>query len=110
MFYVNKNHVPPRCKIAKFSIVKLEIAHGSSHSMFCKGKGSGLGRGARRCCRRQQNGQVCLPLNADFYKQLPKAADSMFAVAVNSYKIYAEGRRLTLTYPRKDKKKSKEFP
>ena len=45
MFYINKNHVPPRCKIAKFSIVKLEIAHGSSHSMFCKGKGSGVGRG-----------------------------------------------------------------
>ena len=31
MFYINKNHVPPSCKIAKFCIVMSEIAHGSSH-------------------------------------------------------------------------------
>ena len=36
MFYINKNHMLPRYKIAKFSIVILEIAHGSSHPMFCK--------------------------------------------------------------------------
>ena len=33
---LNKNHVLPRCKIAIFSIVMSEIAHGSSHPMFCK--------------------------------------------------------------------------
>ena len=36
MFYINKHHVLQRCKIAKFSIVILEIAHGSSHPIFCK--------------------------------------------------------------------------
>ena len=35
MFYVKK-HVLPRCKIAKLSIVILDMAHGSSHTMFCK--------------------------------------------------------------------------
>ena len=28
MFHINKNHVLPRCKIAKFFIVMLEIARG----------------------------------------------------------------------------------
>ena len=36
MFRVHKNHVLSRCKIAIFSIVMLEIFHGSSHAMFRK--------------------------------------------------------------------------
>ena len=56
----------------------------------------GKGVGGRRCCRRPQNEQICVPQNADFYKNLPKAADLILAGAVNLYKIHAEGRRLTL--------------
>ena len=54
------------------------------------------GGGARRCCRRPQNEQICLPQNADFYKNLSKVADLIFAGAVDLYKIYAEGHKLTL--------------
>ena len=37
----------------------------------------------RRCCRRQQNEQICLPQNADFYKTVLTAADLIFARAVD---------------------------
>ena len=40
-------------------------------------------QGGRRCCRRPQNGQNCLPQKADFYKIVPKAADLIFAGAVD---------------------------
>ena len=36
MLYINKNHVLLRCKVTKFSVVMLKLAHGSSHPMFCK--------------------------------------------------------------------------
>ena len=51
----------------------------------------------RRCSRRPQNEQICLPQKADFYKNLS---------AVDLYKIYVEGRRLTLPWRRKKNQKN----
>ena len=56
----------------------------------------GRGGGERRCCRIPQNEQICLPDNADFYKNLPKAVSLIYAGAVYLHKIYAGGRGLTL--------------
>ena len=64
--------------------------------------------GVRRCCRRPQNNQICLPQNSDFYKAVPKAADFLFAGAVDLWKMYVEVRRLTL-FSRNKKKEKKVF-
>ena len=34
--------------------------------------------GVRRCCRRPQNEQICLPQNAAFHETVPKAANLIF--------------------------------
>lgn len=44
-----------------------------------------IGEG-RRCCRRPQNEQICLPQDADVYITMPMAADSIFERAVDLYK------------------------
>ena len=72
------------------------------------GRGGALGGSVGAAADRRMN--KCLPQNLDFYKNLPKAADLIFAGAVDLYKIYAEGRKLTLPWRRKKKQKSKEFP
>ena len=36
------------------------------------------GGGVRRCCRRPQNEQICLPQNAAFHETVPKAANLIF--------------------------------
>ena len=41
------------------------------------------GKGQRRYCRRLQNEQICLPQNAVLYKSVPKAANLIFAIAVD---------------------------
>ena len=59
-------------------------------------------------CRGPYNEQICLPQNADFNKTMPKAADLIFAEAVDLQKVYVKVRRLTLLCRRK--RKSKRFP
>ena len=61
----------------------------------------------RRCCRRLQNKQICLPQNADFLNKVLKAAELMFAGTVDLYKICVKVCRLTLLYRRKNKSNQK---
>ena len=41
-------------------------------------------RGELRCCRRLHNKQICVPQNAYFFKKVLKAAELIFAGAVDS--------------------------
>ena len=66
-------------------------------------------RGRRRC-RRPQNGQIYLPQNGHFYKTVPKAADLVFAGAVDLQKIDAKIRRLTLLCRRRKRKTNHKIP
>ena len=59
---------PIQTMICSFKIVTLAISSN---------------RGRQRCCRRPQYKQICLPQNTDFYKTVPKAADFIFARAVD---------------------------
>ena len=40
-------------------------------------------KGSHRCCCRPQKKQICVPQNADFIKNVPKAAELIFAGAVD---------------------------
>ena len=35
------------------------------------------------CCHKPKNKQICMPQNADFFKKVPKAAELIFAGAVD---------------------------
>ena len=45
---------------------------------FWEGEGGG-----RRCCHRPQNKQICVPQNADFFKEVSKAAELILAGAAD---------------------------